>query len=173
MSHLIRNRLVFFSNNRHNPFPPCQVARVLQGQLTNDPVDVRPFHRALQNERNRTNLPRPSSRPSYFIFRTPSISTFPRVPRRFACLRSCKYTCITKLRARLISDLSSEPGGSSGTLSENGFSRADRSLQSGSSRRRRVVFLFSRRTALSISRLRLPLIYRSRFGKFISECATV
>lgn len=81
------------------------------GQLTNDPVDVRPFHRlSLQNERNRTNLPRPSSWPSYFIFRTPPISILPRPtsPRFLACLRSCKYTCITKLRARLISDLKPE-----------------------------------------------------------------
>lgn len=53
------------------------------GSLTNDPVDVRPFYRPLQNERNRTNLPWPSSRPSYFIFRTPSIS----LSSPFACLR--------------------------------------------------------------------------------------
>lgn len=89
------------------------------GPLTNDPVDVRPFYRPLQNERNRTNLPVVEA----FIFHISNTLDLPLFPVRLSPY-SCKYTCIAKLRARLISDLSRKPGNSSGTLSENGFSRA-------------------------------------------------
>lgn len=121
MSNLIHNRLVFsFFNNG-----------IIRFSLVKSPgfyriVDERPCWRSpflspatKRKEPNKLALAVVEA----FIFHISNTLDLPLSPVRLSpCF--CKYTCIAKLRARLISDLSREPGNSSGTLSENGFSRA-------------------------------------------------
>jgi len=121
VSHLIRSRLVFFSNNRHNPFLPCQAARVLRGSWR---TTLLTFALSIAcTKRKEPNKLAPAVVAAFIFHISNTLDLYPSpVNLPFACLRSCKYTCFTKLRTRLISDLSPELGNSSGTLSENGFS---------------------------------------------------